>query len=106
MSNKGFGSMILNKLINQYLHIGYIDVHVIDDYTVVIYFYRGITRTDLSETHCNKFTKFLTENGVTNFRVSKVHATKSDWCYQCLIGNTNIKQLSGLIRLVGGSNAN
>lgn len=102
----GFGSRILKKLIEKYLFIGYIDVNVIDEYTVVIYFYRGITRVDLGETHCNKFTKFLTENGVTNFKVSKVHATKSDWCYQCLIGNTSVEQLSGLIRLAGGSNAN
>lgn len=108
MSNVGFGSMILHKLIHQYLNIGYIDVHVYDNY-IEILFYRGLTRNDLSETHCSKFMSFLHKYGLTQFYSEKKTLSgnphDADYYWKCTIQNITPDELAGLIRLTkGGQN--
>lgn len=110
MSNEGFGSMILHRLIHQYLNIGYIDVHVKED-TISILFYRGITRNDLSETHCLKFMAFLRKYGVTNFYSEKITISgnphDANFYWKCTLYNITADELAGLIRLTrGGTNEN
>lgn len=108
MSNVGFGSMILHKLIHQYLNIGYIDVHAYDNY-IEILFYRGLTRNDLSETHCSKFMSFLHKYGLTQFYSEKKTLSgnphDADYYWKCTIQNITPDELAGLIRLTkGGQN--
>ena len=108
--NTGFRSMILHKLIHQYLNIGYIDVHVYDNY-IEILFYRGLTRNDLSETHCSRFMSFLRKYGLTQFyserKTMSGNKHDADYYWKCTIQNITPDELAGLIRLTkGGKDAN
>lgn len=102
--NEGFGSKILCHLIEKYLHIGYINVHTTDTYVKVI-FYRGITKNDLSETHCLKFMAFLRNAGITQFYSEKKfvsgnpHDADSYWV--CIV-SIKAEDLAGLIRIMNG----
>lgn len=102
--NEGFGSRILCRLIEKYLHIGYINVHTTSTYVKVI-FYRGITRYDLSETHCIKFMSFLRNAGITQFYSEKKsvsgnpHDANTYWV--CTV-NIKVENLAGLIRIMNG----
>lgn len=110
MSNEGFGSMILHKLIHQYLNIGYIDVHVKED-TISVLFYRGITRNDLSELHLNRFISFLRSYGISHFYSEKITVSgnphDANFYWKCTIVNMKADELAGLIRVTkGGNNEN
>lgn len=108
--NVGFGSNILHKLMHQYLNIGYIDVHVYEDYKKIeVYFYRGLTRNDLSEPHLNIFINFLRKYGLSNFYSEKKTLSgnphDANFYWKCTLDNITADELAGLIRLTkGGQN--
>ncbi|MBR2239868.1 hypothetical protein IKN40_08725 [bacterium] len=112
MSNIGFGSNILQRLLEKYLYIGYTEIHVYEkDKKIEIHFYRGITRTDLSEPHLNVFMSFLRKYGVTNFYSEKITISgnphDANFYWKCTLYNITADELAGLIRLTkGGTNEN
>ncbi len=108
--NVGFGSIILHKMISEYLQIGYFDVHCYDNY-IELYFYRGLTRNDLSEPHCLKFMSFLRKYGIPQFYSEKktLSGNKHDanFYWKCTVKDITPDELAGLIRLTrGGKDAN
>lgn len=108
--NTGFGSNILQRQIEKYLHIGYTEVHVYQESKQIsIYFYRGITIRDLSEPHLSKFVYFLNKYGITDLSIERKTVSgnphDANFYYICTLNNITADELSGLIRLTeGGKN--